>query len=41
MIGLPYGEETMTICKLSHYHRISERNGQNDGETEFNIARRI
>jgi len=35
MIGIPYGEETMTIPMLSRFHRIPpERDGQTDGRTD-------
>ena len=33
MIGLPYGEKTMTIM-LSRFHLIPERHGETDGETD-------
>jgi len=32
MIGLPYGEKTMTI--LSRFHPIPERYGHTDGQTD-------
>jgi len=43
MIGIPYGEITMTIL-LSRFHLIPERHGQTDGRTDrqncyINIAR--
>ena len=42
VIGLPYGEKTVTM--LSRFHLIPERNGQTDGRTDrqicyINIAR--
>jgi len=33
MIGLPYGEKTVTIM-LSSFHLIPERNGQTGGRTD-------
>ena len=30
MIGLPYGEKTMTIIMLSRFHLIPERHGRTD-----------
>jgi len=32
MIGLPYGEKTMTI--VSRFHLIPERYGRTDGQTD-------
>ena len=42
VIGLPYGEKTVTL--LSRFHLIPERYGQTDGRTDrqncyINIAR--
>jgi len=34
MIGLPCGEEIMTIIMLSRFHRIPVRNGRTDGRTD-------
>jgi len=44
MIGLPYGEKTMTIIMLSRFHLIPERNRRTDEQTDgqicdINIAR--
>jgi len=36
MIGLLYGEKTMTIM-LSRFHPIPERNGRTDGRTDRQI----
>ena len=33
MIGLPYGEKNCDDM-LSHFHRIPERHGQTDGQTD-------
>ena len=36
MIGLPYGEKTVTTDDmLSRCHLIPERNGQSDGQTDL------
>jgi len=38
MIGLPYGEKTVTM--LSRFHLIPERYGQTDRETDRQTCRR-
>jgi len=35
MIGLPYGEKTVTIIMSSRFHLIPERDGQTDRRTEL------
>jgi len=36
MIGLPYGEKTVTVM-LSRFHLISERDGRTDRQTDGEI----
>ena len=38
MIGLPYGEKNVTICMLSRFHLIPERNRRTDLLYQYRVS---